>query len=81
MLTIKKPIAVFLFLAVTCISSLFIVSCNNNPPGSVVIEIPKDNSGLDSINHFIPEGLIKEYRASFRVQSDRLAPTRFGGWL
>ncbi|MEP6746923.1 MAG: hypothetical protein ABJB86_04325 [Bacteroidota bacterium] len=60
-----------LLLAVTCIASGLIVSCNNaNPPGSVVIEIPKDNSGLDTIHHFIPEALEKEYLSAFKAQQD-----------
>ena len=72
MLTIKKSTALLFVLALTCITSLLVVSCNNNPPGSVLIEIPKDNSGLDTINHFIPENQIKEYKAAFKTQRDSL---------
>ncbi|MFT3937113.1 MAG: hypothetical protein QM726_26030 [Chitinophagaceae bacterium] len=51
----------------------FIASCNNAPGDSVVIPVPKDTSALAKIDHFIPEGEIREYRAAFAVEKDSLS--------
>lgn len=68
MLTIKKSTA--LLLAATCIASFWIASCNNETSSKdkVTIDIPKDNSGLDTIHHFIPQSLAHEYLTTFKLQ-------------
>ena len=63
-----------ILLAITCFAGLFFTSCNDDKKNvkSVVIEIPKDNSGLDSIDHFISDETITAYKKDFQNQRDSL---------
>jgi hypothetical protein len=71
MLTIKKSTTLFLALAITCIASLLVVSCDRGK--KITIDIPKDNSGLDLIHHFISEKDIEVYKSAFTTQKDSLS--------
>jgi len=76
MATIKQFSRPTGFLLLATFALLLTTSCNNNgAPGknSVVIEIPEDHSGLDKIDHFIPEEKIKQYQADFKIDVDSLA--------
>lgn len=64
-----------ILLTITCFAGLLFTSCNDDKKNvkSVVIEIPKDNSGLDTIDHFITDATIAAYKKEFQIQRDSLS--------
>ncbi len=77
MLTIKKSTAWAVLLAVVGITSLLVVSCNNNQHDGdkegTFIPVPKDSSALAKIDHFIPSATIRQFRLAFKHENDSLA--------
>jgi hypothetical protein len=80
MLIIKKPIISFLSLfSAICAAGLLISSCTNtgttggkDGDSTVCVPNPKDSSALAKIDHYIPIGEIKEYKAAFTSANDSL---------
>jgi len=78
MRSFKKLNLFLLTVTLICISSLVIVSCHNGIPktpgaNQVLITIPEDQSGLDKINHFIPDDSIKYLRSNFARQAEKFS--------
>lgn len=76
MLTIKKSNFLLILLAAIGLTTLLVVSCNRKVTGvsgrgPVLIDIPKDNSGLDKIDHFIDSSSIQTLKLNFARQQRR----------
>lgn len=68
------PVVIFLITVL-----LLTASCNNNTePGGVVIQVPDDTSALAKIDHYIPQGTIKNYQDAFNRERDTLLKLRSG---
>lgn len=78
MLINKKPtISLFALFSAICLCGTMTVGCTNTgttggTDSTVCVPNPKDSSVLAKIDHYIPLGEIKEYRAAFTSTSDSL---------
>jgi hypothetical protein len=71
---INKPIApVFFMLALACITSMVLFSCNETKKNVVIIPVPEDSSDLGKTKHLITKTAIKEFRTAFNAQYDSLS--------
>jgi hypothetical protein len=73
----KTTIPLFALFSAICLSGLFAAGCTNTgttggTDSTVCVPNPKDTSALAKIDHYIPIGEIKEYRAAFTSTNDSL---------
>lgn len=75
MVKIKKAGFLATLLVGTAISSLLVISCNNNGnnPKEARIPLPVDTSALGKIDHFISMDQMDEFKKDFMIQKDSLS--------